>query len=84
MRAEYKKLFSEEAGLSHMHLKDGDEIIKALSVYKEFRVGRCNFVELKCVHWELSQGYEVHLFRLLKTHLGRMRFCYVLFQAHED
>ena len=79
------KLFSEKEGLCHMHLSDENEAIKALSIYKEFRTGRSNFVELKCIHVdEINQGHEIHLIRNLAEHLGNVRYSYVLYQAQED
>ena len=65
-----------------MHLNDSNDTIKAFTVYQEFRIGRCNFVELMCLHiGERDQAHEVHLMRNLKAHLGNMRFCYILYQA---
>ena len=83
------QFISTKADLSHMHLKEKDENgideLKALVIYKEFRGGRHNFVELKCLHEaEPGHGYELHLMRLFKTHLGRVRFGYILFQALEE
>ena len=83
------QFISTEADLSHMHLKEKDDNgideLKALVIYKEFRGGRHNFVELKCLHEaEPGHGYELHLMRLFKTHLGRVRFGYILFQALEE
>ena len=75
-----------EVGLSHFHLCEDDEDIKALAVYMPHRVGRCNFVELKGIQVEEESrpGLHVHLMRLFKTHLGRLRYGYILFQALEE
>ena len=85
-KAHYKeKLLSTEVGLSHMHLKEGDDI-KALAVYEEYRGDRVNFAELKCIHTtnEDHQENERHLMRLFKEHLGNVRFSYLIYQAREE
>ena len=74
----------QEAGLSHIQLCDGDEV-KALAVYKENRGGRCNFVELKCVHTvQQDHKLEGHMIRNTKDHLSNLRYSYILSQIHAD
>ena len=83
--AEYMELFTEKASLNHMHLSDAADKVKALSVYEKFRILRCNFVELKCIHiCEQNKDHELHLVRHLMRHLGCQRYSYVLFQAHKE
>ena len=78
------QLISTEVGLSHMHLRDEEEDnqIKALAIYKENRVGRANFAELKflCPNLMMTKSTtKKHLFRNLKDHLGNMRYSYILY-----